>query len=494
MARLRQPTARTIKRPARALTWGFSGSPPHPTGHVPTAARRSQPSATIVRPVGREASAPTERGNFAGPRPRAILTSPDSPRARVSPMPAASKPPHRDPQRPRVALVLSGGGARGAYEIGVLRYIREQLGIDTHFDVITGTSVGAINGAYVAATADRPRAQARMLQRVWSELTIDKVYHFGWPRVRELPRLLFGKELPKIPHGARIGGLVDARHLEQIVRTQIPWRAISDNLHRGHLDAFACTATAVANGITTTFVHTASGQLPYWPPAHHEAVVPTPITAAHALASAAIPILFPAVRVGDRLFVDGSLRQNTPLRPALRLGCQRLLVIGLRNADAEDIDSPLGEDVHQVFPNAVFMLGKMLNALMLDKIEADLERIEQTNRLVRAGLAAFGPDFAERLGAQMERPAIYREVQTVLIRPSQDLGTMAWEEAHKSGLSQYSGIAARWIRRMIAAGDDEESDVASYILFDPGYLRRAIDLGYSDAESQRAELLSLFDR
>lgn len=440
----------------------------------------------------------------AARRDRPILSTRASPAVQSGPTIVPS-PPSRasnsafagasaDPGRPRVGLVLSGGGARGAYEIGVLRYIREQLGIDTHFDVITGTSVGAINGAYVAATADRPRAQARMLQRVWSELTIDKVYHFGWPQFRELPRLLFGKQLPKIPHGGRIGGLVDSRHLEQIVRTQIPWRAISDNLHRGYLDAFACTATAVANGVTTTFVHTATGRLPYWPPAPHEAVVPTPITAAHALASAAIPILFPAVRVGDRLFVDGSLRQNTPLRPALRLGCDRLLVIGLRSADSDAVDTRLGEDVHQVYPNAVFMLGKMLNALMLDKVEADLERIDRTNRMVEAGLAAFGPEFSSRLAAQMDRPTVYRRVNTVLIRPSQDLGAMAWEEAHKTQLSQYSGLAARWIRRMLAAGDDEESDVASYVLFDPGYLRRAIDLGYEDAASQRAELLALFDR
>ncbi|MEE9382116.1 MAG: patatin-like phospholipase family protein [Nannocystaceae bacterium] len=398
------------------------------------------------------------------------------------------------PGRPCLGLVLSGGGARGAYEIGVLRYVREKLKIDTHFDVITGTSVGAINGAYLAATCDRPRAQGRMLQRVWSELTIDKVYQFGWPQLRGLPRVLFGKNLAKVPHGSGVGGLVDSRHLERIVRTQIPWRSITENLHRGHLRAFACTATEVATGLTTTFVHTASRELPYWPSAPHETVVRTPITAAHALASAAIPVLFPAVQVGDQLFVDGSLRQNTPLRPALRLGAERLLVVGLRSPEPNALHHQQREHAQQSYPNAIFMLGKMLNALMLDKIEADLERIERTNRLLLAGTSAFGTEFGATLAAELGRPDPYRPVQTVLIRPSSDLGKMAWEEAQRTGLTQYNGLAARWIRRMIAAGDNQENDVASYVLFDSGYLRRAIDLGYQDAEAQRDDLLSLFDR
>ena len=129
-------------------------------------------------------------------------------------------------ERPCIALVLSGGGARGAYEVGVVRYVRERLGIDTRFDVITGTSVGAINGAYIAATCDRPRAQARALQRVWSQLTIERVYGFGWSQLRSLPRALFGRGLPKTPHGGRAGGLVDATALERIVREQIPWRRL----------------------------------------------------------------------------------------------------------------------------------------------------------------------------------------------------------------------------------------------------------------------------
>jgi len=400
--------------------------------------------------------------------------------------------------RPKIGLVLSGGGARGAYEVGVLRYVREMLKVDTTFDVVTGTSVGAINGAYVAATCDRPRAQGRALARVWAELSIDEVYRFGWQQLRELPRVLFGRDLPKVPHGAKIGGLVDGRFLEQIVRNRIPWTGITENLRRGKLHAMSCAATEVATGISTIFVQTARGRIPeHWPTVPNETVVHTAITAAHALASAAIPALFPAVRVGDQLFVDGALRQNTPLRPAMRLGARRLLVVGLKHAESPMLKRRRQREQAQfVYPNAFFLLGKVLDSLMLDKVEADLDRIERINRMIEAGTREFGPEFAPRLASAMGREQGFSHVHTVLIRPSQDLGKLAWDVIEQGKLSRYSGVVARWIRRSVAAeqAGGGESDLGSYVLFDPDYVREAIALGFEDARSHHAQLLELFDR
>jgi len=399
--------------------------------------------------------------------------------------------------RATTALVLSGGGARGAYEVGVLRYVRERLGVPAHFDIVTGTSVGAINGAYVAATCHRPRAQARALQTIWSGLTIDQVYDFGWDQIRALPRVLFGRRLPKTPHGGRVGGLVDSTALERLVRERIPWRQLTQNLVDGQLQAFSVSATEVATGISTVYVQTGRRRVESWKGSVNEVVVQTGITAAHTLASAAIPVLFPAVRIGDQFYVDGALRQNTPLRPALRLGAQRMLVIGLRHAESVvERRARQRAEVESVYPNAFFLLGKLLNSLMLDKVESDLDRIRQTNTMLDAGAREFGPDFAERLSGAVGRRAPWHEVETLIIQPSEDLGRIAWEVVRDTRMAGYHGVMPNLIRRSIEADERGveagESDLASYVLFDPEFINRLIELGYADAAKHHEQLCQLF--
>lgn len=399
------------------------------------------------------------------------------------------------PERPKVGLVLSGGGARGAYEVGVLRYVRERLGVPSPFHVITGSSVGAVNASYLAATCDRPRVQVRLLARVWHEIRLDNVYRFGWDQFRTLPQVLFGRNLPrKTKAGSTLGGLVDSSFLKDLVRERIPWRAISRNLEHGHLHAFACSATELQTGTTTVFVQSRDGSVEPWRSSAGAMVVPTVIGPEHALASAAIPLLFPAVRIGEQVFVDGSLRQNTPISPAMHLGANRLLVIGLRSRN-EDHPNWDGAEPGVVYPNAVFMFGKMLNALLLDKVEADLVRIQLVNELLEAGIAAYGPEFPRVLGQRMPsrkgRP--YRKIGIVHIQPSQDLGMIAWEVIRETGLADYSGMMARWLRRFREPQDMRENDLASYVLFDREYVDRLMLLGYADAEAQHDALTALFE-
>jgi NTE family protein len=395
---------------------------------------------------------------------------------------------------PRVGLVLSGGGARGAYEVGILRYVRERLKTAHPFEVITGSSVGAVNGAYMAATGDRPRAQGRMLARVWSTLDLDEIYRFGWRQFKNLPQVVLGRNLPTEDHGHTLGGLVDPKMIEDMVRAHIPWAGIDANLKSGLLHAFACSATELSTGITTVFVQTKDGDLGGWPKMPGQVVVPTRISPEHALASAAIPVLFPAVRVAGELFVDGSLRQNTPIRPAMHLGAERLLVIGLRHESTTTEVRVQRNKV--VYPNAMFMLGKMLNALMLDKLEADLARIHRTNELIAAGTRAYGPDFRQRIADEMSgrRTRPYVDIKVVLIRPSKDLGEIAFDVIRRTKLANHKGVMARWLRRVVSSADEvSESDLASYVLFEPNYIAELIDLGYNDAAAHHAELMGLWE-
>ena len=236
----------------------------------------------------------------------------------------------------KTGLVLSGGGARGAYEVGVLRYLREELprvlGYSPRIDVVCGTSVGAINAAFFAATADEPALQARKLCDAWRSLRVEEMFELSLRELMRATRLLFGAEPPASVAGElRRGGILNTSGMERLVVRTIPWRKISTNIAAGHLEALAVSATHVATGKTVVFVERRGGGLPPWsrdPAVRAEAATIGPF---HVLASAAIPVLFPAVAINEAYYSDGGLRQNTPLSPALRLGADRLLVISLKH-------------------------------------------------------------------------------------------------------------------------------------------------------------------
>jgi NTE family protein len=179
----------------------------------------------------------------------------------------------------------------------------------------------------------------------------------------------------------------------------------------------------------------------------------------------------------------------------MHLGAERLLVVGLRHESGSDAVHSRAR-ANAVYPNAVFMLGKMLNALMLDKLEADLARIQRTNELIAAGERIYGESFAARIaeGISGRRSRPYKKIALVLVRPSQDLGEIAWDVIRRTGLRRYGGVAARWLRRLTEQTDDvSESDLASYVLFDRDYVTDVMELGWNDAAARHAELSALFE-
>jgi NTE family protein len=231
---------------------------------------------------------------------------------------------------PPIALVLAGGGARGAYEAGVIRYLREELPAPARarvrFDILCGTSVGAITACFLASTMDQPEAQGRGLASLWGELSLEQVYKVEGEDLftlgRKMWRAATSEDVPRRPEGWRLYDILHPEPLEEMVRTRASWPRISANLARGLFSAISVSATQIATGRTVVFVQRREGGVPAWSRDPFVEAREAILGPEHALASAAIPLLFRSVKIGDEYFCDGSLRQNTPLSPALRRrGC-----------------------------------------------------------------------------------------------------------------------------------------------------------------------------
>jgi NTE family protein len=400
--------------------------------------------------------------------------------------------------RPKIGFVLSGGGSRGAYEAGVIHYVRTDLarrmGRQPPIDIVSGTSVGAINAAFLAATMATPEVQAAQLADAWRSLRVEQLISLKAIDVLRAGKLMLGGDPPPPKPGSfRYGGLLDTSGLERFVLRVIPWRGIETSLRGRHLSALSVSATHVGTGHTVVFLSTADPVPREWsrdPFVRHRTARIGP---RHVLASAAIPLLFPAVKIGDEYFTDGGLRQNTPMSPAIRLGAERLLVVSLRH---------VGEPSHEIererveaYPKPLFLVGKTLNALMLDHTEYDLQRLQRINLLLDAGTAAFGPSFGGMMNAELSkhRAKPLRKIESVHIRPSEDIGSLAADFV-AAGKVNVSGRVARTVIERLAGGEARhESDLLSYLLFDGDYAAQLIELGRRDAAKKEDELAKLFD-
>jgi len=408
-------------------------------------------------------------------------------------------------------LVLSGGGARGCYEAGVIKYIRNELPPRTRtharFEIICGTSVGAINTCFLAATAHQPEVQGRALADIWERLRIDGVYQVGLRELMNLPRFLLGSrgrgELDAVVGPGRLGGLLNTSPLEQLVRRGTRWSFIDDNLQSGVLHAVCVNATHVASGKTHSFVQTKDGKVPPWSTDPSVVARAAKLGPEHALASAAIPWIFPCVDIDGHVYADGGLKLNTPISPAIRLGADRLLVIGLRAKEepAEGgmmpkvDDVTVGADRVEHSPSAAFLLGKILNSFLSDKTEYDLQRLERFNALIEAGELAYGDGFADALGAAMtkQRGQTYRKVDSLLVRPNEDIAAVAAKHLRLGSVISRAGpVVGPLLRRLAGTGGEREGDLLSYLLFDGEYAADLVAMGMRDADAMRQQLIDFF--
>ena len=405
--------------------------------------------------------------------------------------------------KPKRAIVLSGGGARGAYEAGALRFILDDLprrtGLPVQFDIITGTSVGAINACFLAATADQPdSARGERLVNLWGALHVEEIFRFTARDALELPGKIFNtrrmaEQLRAGQRPDRLFGLLDTRPLEKLVRTEIAWNQIRRNLREGRVEAVCVAATQLATGRAVVFVERKDRTLPPWADQANLRMQAIRLLPVHALASAAIPMLFPAVRVGGRYYADGGLRLNTPLAPAVRLGANRILVIGLSRLVPGQLNESVVQDRVAGFGNPMYLFGKVLNALLLSPIEADLARMHVINRFIDYGTEVYGEDFLTRMNQVAEAQDDGRHIQKVrdlIIRPSRDLGMIAGEVLD-SGELELSPFL-RVFMRAFGSGQPNEADLLSYLLFDGSYARALAELGYQDAMAREDEIVAFF--
>lgn len=396
------------------------------------------------------------------------------------------------------ALVLGSGGARAAYEVGVARYLfedlAEELGRSTLPPILCGCSAGALNVLGLAAFAQRPMSAVALLAHRWEQLQLED---FLRPRHLELLGLVGA--LLGCPAGAGQalglrGAIFDARPLRAHVLAGLPDRAIASQLEAGRLEAVSFTATEVATGRSVYFVESRAGRR------HTPAVsgatqfVPVEIGAHHALASAAIPLLFPPVRWRGRLYCDGSLRQSVPFSAALHLGADRVIAVSTQPL-APRVAPPLAAEREQALANPLYLLGKAVNALTLDRVDDELERLALINEVLEAGTKAFGPEFLATLNRELGGTAhrTVRPIRAAIVRPSESVGRMAAEYVRGPNFKRRNrGVVGRFFGRLADAEAPHEADLLSYLLFDGPFTSSLMDLGYADARAQHEQLRAIF--
>jgi NTE family protein len=368
-----------------------------------------------------------------------------------------------------VGLVMSGGGARAAYQVGVLRAIAAMLprGAANPFPVICGTSAGAINATSLASNADRFDVGVARLAKIWGRLHVRDVYRTDLLGIASSMYQCLSALLARGKHQSGPLSLLDCAPLSSLLGRMIDFRRIRHVIASGHLNALSVTASSYISGDSVTFFQ-GDGSQQAWRRAHRVGC-PADIGLSHVLASCALPVVFPSVRIGSEHFGDGSMHQLAPVSAALHLGARRVLVIGVGSTSPDERSA----SDSGVWPSLAQIVGHMLDAIFIDTLDMDLERLQRVNQT----LASVRHDTGWRSGPEL------KAIDTLVIRPTERMDTIA--ASHARELPR----AMRFLARRIGVLDPNGAGVLSYLLFESGYCRHLIDLGYSDGMARRSEIL-----
>lgn len=372
---------------------------------------------------------------------------------------------------PVTGLILSGGGARAAYQVGVLAAIADLLpdAADNPFPVIVGTSAGAINAVGLACGALHFGDAVRRLTAVWQGFHTDQVYRSDWRGVlRQASRFIahsllgLGRQVPV--------ALLDSAPLAELLRRELDFSGISAAVRQRRLRAVAVTAFGYESGQAVTFYQ---GRATIDPWLRHRRVgVPTRLSLQHLLASTSIPLLFPPVKINREYFGDGAVRQSAPISPALHLGATRVLVVGVSGLSRDEDANAAIVRPHAVKPPSLAQIGgHLLNSTFIDSLEGDIELLERLNLMSR-----LIPQDQQARGLGL------KPVEVLVIAPSRPLDEIAARHRHELP------AVLRLFLRGPGATQVSGAGVLSYLLFEQGYCNELVELGYQDAMAQQEAL------
>lgn len=367
------------------------------------------------------------------------------------------------------ALVLSGGGARGAYQVGVLKALSEiaqEDKVDPQISIFTGISAGAINATFLAAHADDFHKGVEKLVQFWSQMTSDQVFSSNTSRMGKIA-FTWMKELSLGPLTGTTPGraLLDTAPLNKLISDNLPFNKIQKNIDSKHLDAVAITATDYASSLSVTFVQ-GQPELSDWKKIKRVSRK-THLSSEHILASSSIPMLFPPVAVENSFYGDGCVRNSSPCMPAILLGADALFVIGVRQSGVTMDDQRHAKLERS--PSVARVLNVLLNSVLLDGIEIDVDRIQRFNSLT------------EKIPEAARNSLIYRKLDTHFVCPSRDIGEIALKNAN-----QLPSLL-RYLMRGLGTLEDA-SEIISYLLFDPQFCQTLIQMGYEDGQKNRDQI------
>ena len=409
-----------------------------------------------------------------------------------------------------LGLVLSGGGARGAYEAGVVHYIRTMLpadgGAKRHFDTLCGSSVGAINTAFLAATAHDPAYQGPALNNIWKTLRQSNIYRrdvasfitlISQSLVGISRNILTSLKQKRPDDGSRVHfrGVLDTSPLLPFLKNTIPWKQISLNIQNRLLKAVSVTATNANTGRLELFVE----KHPSISYTGHYVFNEVKLEAFHVMASGALPFVFPTVRINRQHYIDGGLRLNTPMSPAIQLGAEKILVIGMHHA-SEKVDAPADHGLFtgsELAPTLGNLIGKVLNSIFLDKLDYDIEQMVRINRIIDWGEGCFGKDYLKQINTHLIDNEIrgdianrgLKRLEVMKIFPSRDIREIFADATdHGAAFVDQLGRSEKFLLKILDVDVTTSKDFLSYIIFYPKYLSMLLELGFEDARAHHDRL------